>query len=194
MKISFHYLTLTPSQIIKQIVYREKKAIEDYSELKYNEAFMGLSTKLSNNLPTIENALERVVVKTWGNIISVYPIIVTPYQEYNETWVKHDTRRNSITQNYGSIFVGIKENLLYFELWKGGNSIACNEITIDGSLVDSEELTFQRCLPKNLFKFFQFSGSEITDSLNLDIPLTLPTMWKEIWAIQKQTKFTSFCQ
>jgi len=194
MNISVHYLTLDPSRIIKQITNREKRAIEDYyTDIEIYEWQRRRSTELQPNWPTIDEALEQVVVKTWEDVLSVYPIVVTPYQEDNETWVKCDTRSKSFAQKHGCIFIGIKETTFHFEFWKHGDNLIYEDIPIDLSSMSIEELTLQRSVPMDILQKIQFDTPEKLGSPMFDIPLALPTMWEEKWTVYKKTQFTSFC-
>ena len=122
MILSFHHLTLEPQKINAKIENKEKRKIKEHClalECEKNFIEAGLlpsqyPNSYRNKLPDLEDALEQVVVKNWGNIISVYPIIATSYQEHNITWLmnKYDLRKNSITQKYGSIILYWEDEIL----------------------------------------------------------------------------------
>lgn len=205
MKFSFHYLTLEPNKIIKQIEYKEKRAVEEHlMALEWRKAITEIGLKNGTlpsphfgELPDLEDALEQVVVKNWGNIISVYPITVTPYQENSLTWLasKYDSRKNSITQKYGNIIAYWEKERLRFGYSIKGNVVSEKEISIDNSLIGSGEYTLQKYAPQDMLQaVLQSDVSKQTEGLNLDIPLILPTTWKDLWTVYMQTQFTTFCQ
>ena len=202
MKIVFHILTLEPDKIIKNIENKEKKAIEEHRDaLVYEKAFSEIGwlppSQYNLKLPELEDALEQTVVKKWRNIVSVYPMTITPYQENRITWTmnKYDNPKNSITQKYGRIAAYWDAELLYIGFLLKGDVISESEMPIDVSLIGSEKYTLQKLAPNEMLKaIHQTEVAKQSDDLNLDIPLMLPPAWKDMWTVCRQTQFTTICE
>ena len=205
MKFSFHHLTLEPEKIIRNIINKEKKAVEDYGlALEFEKTIIEAGYRkdvLPNSsfvpMSKLGNTPEQVVVKKWNNIISIYPMTVTQYQENNVPWPvnKCDSYINSITQKYGSIMVYWDAVSLKLGFLLKGNVISEKEMLIDASLIDSGEYTLQKCAPKEMLQAILHSeAANQSECLNLDIPLMLPSDWKDSWVVGKQTQLVTICE
>jgi len=65
---------------------------------------------------------------------------------------------------------------------------------IEDSLLGSEEYTLQRCASEEmLHAMLNKDVVKQADGLSLDIPLMLPSAWKETWPICKQSRLITFC-
>ena len=199
---SIHFLTLEPRRIIRQIEAKEEKAVENYNYWQngievFRDCLESSLPNLISHKPNINDALEKVVVKSWKNIISAYPIAKTPYQVENLTWLIHktDTHKNSITQKYGSIIACWEAELLRIGFLVKGNAVSETELSIVPADTASENYTLQKCIPQNMLKsILQTDVAKQTDGFNLDIPIFLPMAWESSWTILKETQFTSFCE
>jgi len=205
MNFSFHHLTPEPEKIIKNLMHKEQKVVEEYSlALEFEKAILETGNKkvvLRNSsfstMSELGNVPVQVVVKKWKNIISVYPITVTAYQENNVPWLvnRHDSRKSSITQKNGSIMVYWEAELLRLGFLLKGEVISELEMSIEASLVGSEEYKLQKCAPKDmLLAILDSDVAKQSDGLNLDIPLMLPSKWKEVWPICKQSQLITICE
>ena len=203
MKITFHYLTDEPDKIMKKIKQREEPAIEKGGwELMYwnmisKSILPPYYPDINYEVPGIEDIIEQVVIKKWGNIISIYPLTVTPYQEKNISWTlsKYDYRKNSITQKHGSIISYWGDGTLTIGFWRGGELIRECELPVDDSLAGSGEYTFQRCAPEGMLQAINDTDfAKQHNGIDLDIPIMLPSAWKELWTICDQTQFITICE
>ena len=205
MNFSFHHLTLAPEKIIKNLMHKEQRVVEEYSlAMEFEKVIIEADNKKGvtpnpsfSTMSELGNVPVQAVVKKWKNIISVYPITVTSYQEENVPWLanKHDSRKSSITQKNGSIMVYWEAEQLRIGFLLKGEVISDLELSIEASLVGSEEYTLQRCASKDMILAILNSDvAKQSDGLNLDIPLMLPLAWKEAWSICKQSQLITICE
>ena len=102
---AFHYLSDCSDKIVLQIKRREKKVIDDYVEKERLNKLVKSDNKDLFCIPTMEEMLEKIVVMSWGKMVSVYPMLKTDYQFLNQTWImKIDQKKSSPTQKYGSLY------------------------------------------------------------------------------------------
>jgi len=205
MNFSFHHLTLEPEKIIRSLIHKEQKFVEEYGlALEFEKAIIEAGNKKGvlpgSSFPTISesgNIPVQVVVKKWKNIISVYPITITSYQENNVSWPvnRYDFRKSSITQKNGSLMVYWEKELLRLGFLLRGEVISELEMTIDVSMVGSGQYTLQRCAPTDMLQAIQDSDvAKQSNGFSLDIPLMLPSAWKEAWPICKQSQLITICE
>ena len=205
MNFSFHHLTLEPEKIIKSLMHKEQRVVEEYGLAIGFEKAMIEAINKKDVLPNLSfstmselgNVPVQVVVKKWKNIISVYPITITSYQEENVPWLanKHDSRKSSITQKNGSIIVCWEAELIRIGFLLRGEVISEFEMSIEAALVGSEEYTLQRCAPKDMILAILNSDvAKQSGGLNLDIPLMLPSAWKEVWLSCKKSQLITICE
>jgi len=206
MGYSFHHLTLEPEKIIKKIKKIEEREIDECSSLIYQRkafikaGYLALAVNGDNTVPELENHLEQVVLKKWGGIISIYPVTITPYQENKVPWIlgrMGDVKKNSITQKYGSIMViwdaASLESLEILFMLKG-NVIRKCELPINNSYIGSEEYTFERYVPDDMLQAIKETDfAKQSNGVDLDIPIMLPTSWREEWEVYDQTQFVTLC-
>jgi len=150
-----------------------------------------------STMSELGNVPVQAVLKKWKNIISIYPITVTSYQEDNVPWLanKYDSRKSSVTQKSGRIIAYWEAELLRLGFLLKGEVISELDISIEASLVGSEEYTLQRCAPKDMILAILNSDvAKQSGGLNLDIPLMLPSAWKEAWPICKQSQLITICE
>jgi len=184
---------------------KEKKIVEEYGQALDFEKVIVEAGNEKGVLPNpsfitmseLGNTPEQVVVKKWKDIISIYPITVTPYQENNVPWPanRRDSHRSSITQKHGRIIVCWDAVLLRLGFLLKGNVISEKEMLIDASLLDSGEYTLQKCAPEEMLQAILHSDvAKQSECLSLDIPLMLPSAWKDTWAVCKQTQLITICE
>ena len=204
MTFSFHHLTLDSEIIIKNLMHKEQMYVEEYElAVEFEKTFVedGIKRGLvpeTSYLTMAErgNVPVQVVMKRWKSIISVYPINATLYHEENVPWClnKSDSRKNSITQKSGRIIAYWDAELLRLGFLLKGEVISELEMPIEDSLLGSEEYTLQRCASEEmLHAMLNKDVVKQADGLSLDIPLMLPSAWKETWPICKQSRLITFC-
>lgn len=193
-RISMHYYSTDHAAIIGQILRREKKAIQNFkSEFSLNNQMVSAFESDNRQLiqpPSLDDFMEIVVVKKWDNILSVYPLICTPEQMQNESWVKHDTRKSSVTQKYASLFVGQNEKETHIEFWRTGKYVCDSNI----ALTDNSVTTLID-LRENCNDLYQKWVKAAPDSYLIDeLPLFLPPNWKDEWSYAPCSQYTIVCE
>jgi len=194
---AMHYYAIDPLKIIEQIERREKRNLAVYrEEAQWRERGLEIwrPSVLHSYIPTIDEKFEQVIVKQWSFGISVYPVLTTEYQVANETWVKNDTRENSIAQKYGNLFVEKDMNIVYLEYWKQGKLI-CDE-DCDFDLVEKTFQNTLRTLESKVVLDVWKKNCPNDDLVQnaVEIPLLLPDDWEHIWEKYKQTRLTTYCK
>ena len=191
-RVAMHYLTDNEQSIVEQIIRSEKKAIKDYSEqFSLENPWESKSSATDSSTALSEVPFEKVVVKVCRGIVSVYPVIETDWQIFNETWVKHDTRKGSQAQKHGSLFIGQNESLLHFEVWKHGDYKNICDIN-----PEKEDVLNQVTLEQYATEEFLFEWKNCCSSIEndfADVPLFLPTDWQTKWKPFRLTQLTTFC-
>ena len=134
---------------------------------------------------------EKVVVKVGRGIVSVYPIIETEWQIFNETWVKHDTRKGSQTQKHGSLLIGQNESQLHFEVWKRGEYKNICDINLEKDDV-LNQVTLEQYATEEFFHEWKNCCLSIANDF-ADVSLFLPKDWQTKWKPFRQTQLTTFC-
>ena len=193
-RISMHYYCTDHTLILDQILHREKKAIQGFEKsLSLNKEMFRVFGNDDNPLDQqnpLDNYMETVIVKKWDNVLSVYPLLCTGEQIANESWVKHDTRRSSVTQKYASLFVGQNDKKTHVELWIAGVFVCdSNSTPLDGTTP-----TLACLCTKNsdiLNKWVQASP----DGYSFDeLPLFLPQDWQKTWSCTAKSRYVVECQ
>jgi hypothetical protein len=201
MNVSYHYITLAPEKILKQIEEKEQIVIKEYYEYGMGNTF---------EHPTIEDVLGKIVVMSGKHLVSVYPII-TPYQGDRMTWVRFDKR--NIIYKHGWIVVcyagdikkdGFEDESenddkgeagFLIELQIRGNTIALVDMYGDDIPKGVMESTLEDYMPQTIRQAIsQLKVKEQLESLSFDIPMFLPPAWEEIWTVEKRTRFVTFCK
>ena len=200
VQIAAHYLTCKPERIISQIKRREKKVVAEYylAEQATQIIKQSLLENKENDIsfpphPPIEEMFEKLIVKNWGGMVSVFPVFETALQLYNETWVKFNRRRGTPHQEFGALSVVRESNKIFFEVWRGGEQVTCEERTLLQQGIATQSLTLRflglDSLKKTWLHNFSFRDNEVF----CDFPLFLPENWEKIWQITGSTQFTIFC-
>ncbi len=203
----FHYLVANQEEVKKLVdsfKRREKKSQFDL-ELEKKYAPLLLNSKMKEENREIYDKLyreyklrlsaelEKTLLLRSGNILSVYPILETEWQEKNNTWVKFDSRPKALAQKYASLFaIRDKNGKIGLRFLRQGNCLG--------------ETYFQSKseLPGLLYKFFpndnnldvyteaiaaiHTSNSFYTLSELLGFPLLLPTDWEKRWKTEAITE------
>ena len=183
---SIHYIGIEHDKVIRHIKRREEKVISAYRcGQKLDEQVMAIGWYDEQELKvSLEELMEQVVVKLGDEIISVYPMLTTPIQIANESWLKSDTRQKMVLR------VWQEKDLLYFDVFKLGDIIADQEVSIKDA-GDLEQMTFSQAAPQAILEAVL---PAIENSTNLNFPIFLPQAWEHMWTVDKKTQFVSFCK
>ena len=193
-RISMHYYCTDHTLILEQILRREKKAVNDFEKsLSLNKEMFHVFGN-DNSLLTQQNPLdiymETVIVKKWGNVLSVYPLLCTGEQIANESWVKHDTRRSSIAQKYASLFIGQNDQETHVELWIASKFVCdSNSTTSEFSTPTLAGLCDKNSDIRNKWEQASPDGHSFDE-----FPLFPPQDWQETWSCTAKSKYVMECQ
>ena len=206
-KFSYHYLAEDANKAIGHYMRKEKYAIKKYyKDLEFDnaayEAFGKKYLELGDpyiRMPSIEKYLERIVIKVWDNMISVYlhGEMHIGYPGYYVPWTFSDIRRKGELFKYGSIDVVkyLEDNndsiSLYFSI---RDKYEGDYYSRKAIVIERDGLTIQEIAPKELLEDLnQVELPEKTGDLKFDIPVFLPSNWETAWTKVKQTQFITVC-
>ena len=204
MKASYHYITLDRNKLLKQIEEKEQEAIKD-SELEIARLALlhqhGSNLPipkefLSSKLPTIEDILEEVIIKSNDHLISVYPMV--PHFKHDEaTWVRFDKR--SAIYRYGWLLVlhndvhNIKKAGLLIELYVKGDLIASEELYDDELPSGYMDAKMSDVLSAQMLQSIsQLDVIQKVSNFCLDVPMFVSQKWMDVWEVEKKSQFTTF--
>lgn len=203
----FHYLVSNQEEakkLLESFMRRENKSQIDL-ELgkKYAPQLLNSKTKEENRelydalyreyKLRLSAELEKTLLLRSGNILSVYPILETEWQEKNNTWVKFDSRPKSLAQKYASLFaIRNKNGKIGLRFCREGNFLGETYFQSESELPvllckyfpNDNDIT----LYTEAISAIHTSNSFDTLSELLGFPLLLPTDWEKRWKTEAITE------
>ena len=186
---AIHCLTDEPEKIIKQIRRKEKQMIKSYAE------DVRVCNPSAFNRPEMEDCCERIIVKNWGTMISIFPLLRTIYQQVSTPWViSVDKKRNSPTQKFGSLHVWRSALNLRLFVRQSGETTVSEEADLCGRDLNKQAATLRDYTLDSLCQTWLHNFSTPDDEFYYNFPLLLPFDWDKRWQITKETKLSIYCK